>query len=1009
MTTILIYSFVEDSDYSMKKTVLFHLFILLFLLLCLLSYSQQNEQCDKWYVDATAHLKGIEYDFYPSTQDQQLFKAANPNNKISINTGPDYYTITGYSSAQKKWNARFYIKGIGRGKFITTVSKNPLVTKTNSRLAYSSGSVTTEYINNPQGLRQNFIINKKPTGNSYLEIVIKITSDLNTKFRNNQLLFVQQDESAKTELVYKDLKVWDAQKQRLNAFMRYNAAKLELSIFVDDANAVYPVTVDPVNQSPQWVTSADNIITAVAPSVLNSTLYGFSVTSLGDVNGDGYSDAAISAPALANIFSGDGSLAQVGAVFVYYGSSSGLHTVPDNVLQPTTAIAGALFGFSIAGGDVAGDTKNDIIIGAPLDESTIHVKSALTGGGVSGTDPVYEDLPGVIGKVYVYKGEELAAFNPGTFTEIKPAGEFYSPGIAGVSSNNTDNKSLFGFSLASVDDLNYDGKNDLAIGAPTYKGIGLTDAQEGTAFVYYSGHFTTPVQLEAPSPSLLGLAAAPSVNSSALLFGYSIDGAGDYNSDGYADVVVGAPAGVDLSSMGSEFAGKYLGGSAYVYYGNGTGIHSLAGARLQATNGSLVNNAANLLGYKVLGLKNEDGSRNGNIIAGAPTGGSIPAASGFIIKTGTVNLFQQQSSSPSDVMTPDEVLESPRSLNVLQQLNTLNLNAMFGSSIDNLYDINCDTYPDLVVGEPLSSSSEIGQLQANPIGGAVYTYYGMADKTFNPTPVMILSGTYGGDMLSVNTAGLFGHSVAGIPGIEGPDSKPKLFTGTPGGNIDYGPGVLNVGSTISNLLSYDATDNGAGKAYGFDASLCGLQAVLPLQIVNLSGQQEETSVNLQWRTTDESNTAGYTIEKSNDGISFITMAYNSAKGGNNDNRYFITDHHPSAINYYRVKVIYKNNNVAYSTTISIYYTETWQTSLIIAPNPVISSYKIVLHAAKLGPYTVELKNTTGQLCDKKNFIASGYNHTENMQRNKFMQAGIYHLTVYNKNQQLVKSFKILFR
>lgn len=87
------------------------------------------------------------------------------------------------------------------------------------------------------------------------------------------------------------------------------------------------------------------------------------MSSAGDVNGDGYGDVIIGAPAYVDIISVSGgtyNAASVGAAFLYYGSASGLAVDPSEVLQPTTQ-AGALFGYSVSkAGDVNGDGYGDV-------------------------------------------------------------------------------------------------------------------------------------------------------------------------------------------------------------------------------------------------------------------------------------------------------------------------------------------------------------------------------------------------------------------------------------------------------------------------------------------------------------------------------------------------------------------------------------------------------------------------------------------------------------------------
>src|SRR5690606_30989112 len=157
---------------------------------------------------------------------------------------------------------------------------------------------------------------------------------------------------------------------------------------------------------------------------------------------------------------------------------------------------------------------------------------------------------------------------PSPFLSIYLNGaSFFSRGVLGIVGSNISINALFGFSVAVSDDMNGDGLGEVVVGAPGYAELALLPVRSGAALIYYSSALAgnTPVKLIAPSSSLLGI---PLLNTEGLLFGFSVDGAGDYNQDGNPDVVIGAPAGVTLS------LGNLLGGSAYIYYGNGSGINT---------------------------------------------------------------------------------------------------------------------------------------------------------------------------------------------------------------------------------------------------------------------------------------------------------------------------------------------------------------------------------------------------------------------------------------------------
>ncbi|MDH6551117.1 hypothetical protein M2160_005202 [Streptomyces sp. SAI-117] len=111
---------------------------------------------------------------------------------------------------------------------------------------------------------------------------------------------------------------------------------------------------------------------------------------LGDINGDGYQDLVVSAPA-ENL----GSVADTGMVSVIYGSASGLNTSTgvQSFAQSTTGVPGTdekndLFGADVKLDDVNGDGKADLVIGSYEDGgdgAVTYLPSTGTKIGTSGS------------------------------------------------------------------------------------------------------------------------------------------------------------------------------------------------------------------------------------------------------------------------------------------------------------------------------------------------------------------------------------------------------------------------------------------------------------------------------------------------------------------------------------------------------------------------------------------------------------------------------------------------
>jgi hypothetical protein len=237
--------------------------------------------------------------------------------------------------------------------------------------------------------------------------------------------------------------------------------------------------------------------------------FGFSVSTAGDVNGDGYSDIIVGAPGRVLSVSGQG------AAYVYHGSSTGLP--PSSVGWSWWEYGrwdGACFGYSVStAGDVDGDGYSDVIIGAPF----------------YGVDTEAEE-----GIAQVFEGSSAGLDH--SFLWEKESGQ------AGA---------RFGWSVSTAGDVNGDGFADILVGAPLWHN---GETNEGGAWVYHGS---------APGPHTVPDWHAEGEQGGAH-FGYAVSTAGDVNGDGYAEVVVGAP--LYTKNVATE-------GQAFVFFGNeGPGV-----------------------------------------------------------------------------------------------------------------------------------------------------------------------------------------------------------------------------------------------------------------------------------------------------------------------------------------------------------------------------------------------------------------------------------------------------
>jgi hypothetical protein len=902
----------------------------------------------EWINNAEQYLTESEYFF--KQMPEHSFVTANRKQKTGFSIEKNKLTaqpIQFETSANPSWSTSLELiqisKNIHDGRIFNS---SPAIESKEKYLAYKYNNFSIEYINSEEGLRQNFIINNKPAGDEFLQVSLKISGTLVPKIYGNNSVAFTDAQSRKTMLTYDGLKVWDANKTPLTAYMQLKGNTLQL--IVNDKNAVYPITVDPLSHAPEWTASAD----ALLPALLNNlalqvnAMLGYSVEGVGDVNGDGYDDVAIGAPGAINII-GVSTIVSAGAVFVYFGSPSGLSATPDRVLRATTAVASALFGFSVAGGNVTGDSKNDIIVGAPGDTYSTAVS------GLPATATV------TAGKVYVFRGEDLASVAaPTPLLSIFANGSgFFSNGILGILASNVTINALFGFSVGVTEDMNGDGLGEVIVGAPGYASLGLLSIKSGAAFVYYSTNLATntPTQLVPPNAGLLSIA-----NLGGLLFGFSVDGVGDYNKDGKPDVVVGAPAGVTLTNL--------LGGSAYIYNGNGAGVNTTFGTQLTA-GASLLGGIANLFGYKVKGVKDAFGNRNGNILVGAPTGGILSnLLGGLKLNAGSINVFAAKP-SPGVLQAPIQSFSSPRSTSLLSILGGQNINvtALFGASIDNMMDINCDGIGDIIVGEPLSTS--VGLVSANLVGGAAYLLTGNADGTYNTVPFWTVQNQVTADF-GVNAASLLGFSVAGARHTMGNANPVRALIGAPGQALDFGSGIFNLGGTFSTLFNFTSTNDNLGKAYSYPVIGC---TVLPIVLSDFKSEVNNCTVLLSWSLASQESLDHIEIEQSNDAVTYtLFRKFTTINTGD----YSVNVPQQDATEYYRLKLVNKDGSSSYSDVVIATINCAPQNKLEVYPNPLKTGSATVLYnTTQSGKATLTVMDMYGRrLINQSTNITAGVNN-----------------------------------
>ena len=550
------------------------------------------------------------------------------------------------------------------------------------------------------------------------------------------------------------------------------------------------------------------------PALADFNAFGNSVASLGDLNGDGVTDLAVGARGDAN-----------GAMHVLFLNADG--TVKASVKIASGLNGGPIlangddFGKSLASmGDLDGDGITDLAVGATGDDTggpisnvsrgAVHILFLNSNGTVKNSQKIASGLNGgPTLATYDYFGSAVASIGDldgdgvtdlavGAFGDSTGGG--FGRGAVHVLflnangtvknsqtiAHNTNggpalvNDDRFGWSVASLGDLDSDGVTDLAVGAAGDDTRGYGRGAVRVLFLNANGTVKDSLKIANDTnggPTLTEFG----------YFGSSATALGDVDGDGVTDLMVGEPG---VYSSASNH------GAVHVLFlnANGTVKNSV---KIEPTSiGGPYPDHRDSFGSAVASLGDLDGDGVTDLAVGASrddTGG------GFGSYRGAVHvLFMNANGTVKD------------SLKIANNTNggpTLADFDRFGHSVASLGDLDGDGVTDLAVGayrDPTGGYSR----------GAVYVLFLNGNGTVKSS-LKIASNTNGGPTLADDDS--FGSSVASLGDLDG-DGVIDLAVGARDDDADgSGPSsnrgavhvlFMNANGTVKNSLRIASTING---------------------------------------------------------------------------------------------------------------------------------------------------------------------------------------------------------
>jgi hypothetical protein len=228
---------------------------------------QREQECR--YDSLESAVSAARYRIYADDRAEQAFYANNSAQGLSASFIKDGARITArqasISTPPKSEQAQISLKmiGAGYGDAIRATRGEPEIAAAENRITYAhrlAGDTRLEewYVNRAEGIEHGFTL-PAPVGERIagerLRIALELSGGLIPLASGDGQAIALKGADGETVLSYDHLKAFDASRRELHARLQTNDAGILIE--VDDAEASYPITIDPVFAAQPKLTASD--------------------------------------------------------------------------------------------------------------------------------------------------------------------------------------------------------------------------------------------------------------------------------------------------------------------------------------------------------------------------------------------------------------------------------------------------------------------------------------------------------------------------------------------------------------------------------------------------------------------------------------------------------------------------------------------------------------------------------------------------------------------------------